>query len=69
MADTLGFQAAILLTGHYGPNWQDLKTLLALVSTADVLVHNFRPSVAPRLGIGKIEDLVEEARNGIHACS
>lgn len=30
-ADALGFQAAILLTGHYGPNWQDLKTLLALI--------------------------------------
>ena len=30
-ADALGFQAAILLTGHYGPNWQDLKTLLELV--------------------------------------
>lgn len=29
--DTLGFKAAILLTGHYGPNWQDLKTLLDLV--------------------------------------
>jgi creatinine amidohydrolase len=27
-ADNLGFQAAIFLTGHYGPNWQDLKTLL-----------------------------------------
>lgn len=30
-ADTLGFQAAILITGHYGPNWQDLKTLCELV--------------------------------------
>lgn len=30
-ADVLGFKAAILVTGHYGPNWQDLKTLLALV--------------------------------------
>ena len=30
-ADALGFEAAILLTGHYGPNWQDLKTLLALL--------------------------------------
>ena len=29
-ADALGFQAAIFLTGHYGPNWEDLKTLLAL---------------------------------------
>jgi creatinine amidohydrolase len=26
-ADALGFHAAILLTGHYGPNWQDLRTL------------------------------------------
>jgi creatinine amidohydrolase len=30
-ADRLGFQAAIFLTGHYGPNWEDLKTLLTLV--------------------------------------
>jgi creatinine amidohydrolase len=29
-ADVLGFHAAILITGHYGPNWQDLKTLLEL---------------------------------------
>jgi creatinine amidohydrolase/Fe(II)-dependent formamide hydrolase-like protein len=31
MADTLGFHAAILLTGHYGPNWQDLKRLVAII--------------------------------------
>jgi len=30
-ADALGFHAALLITGHYGPNWQDLKTLLDLV--------------------------------------
>lgn len=30
----------------------DLDALMALVRTADVLVHNFRPSVPPRLGIG-----------------
>lgn len=30
-ADALGFKAAILFTGHYGPNWEDLKTLLTLV--------------------------------------
>ena len=30
-ADTLGFHAAILLTGHYGPNWRDLKTLIELI--------------------------------------
>ncbi len=30
---------------------QDLQRLLALVRIADVLVHNFRPSVPPRLGI------------------
>ena len=24
-ADALGFHAAILLTGHYGPNWEDLN--------------------------------------------
>jgi len=29
-ADVLGFRAAIFLTGHYGPNWEDLKTLLDL---------------------------------------
>jgi creatinine amidohydrolase len=30
-ADALGFHAAILVTGHYGPNWEDLKTLLAIL--------------------------------------
>ena len=30
-ADALGFHAAILLTGHYGPNWEDLKTLLTIL--------------------------------------
>jgi creatinine amidohydrolase/Fe(II)-dependent formamide hydrolase-like protein len=30
-ADALGFHAAVLITGHYGPNWQDLKTMLDLV--------------------------------------
>ncbi len=30
---------------------EDHATLMALIITADVLVHNFRPSVAPRLGI------------------
>jgi len=30
-AEVLGFQAAILLTGHYGPNWEDLKTIIDLV--------------------------------------
>lgn len=30
-ADALGFHAAILLTGHYGPNWQDLKTLVEII--------------------------------------
>lgn len=27
-ADQIGFKAVILLTGHYGPNWHDLKTLV-----------------------------------------
>ena len=30
-ADAMGFHAAILLTGHYGPNWKDLKTLLEIL--------------------------------------
>jgi len=30
-ADVMGFKVAILLTGHYGPNWQDLDTLVALL--------------------------------------
>jgi creatinine amidohydrolase len=30
-ADALGFHAAILFTGHYGPNWEDLKTLLTIL--------------------------------------
>ncbi|MEO6291242.1 MAG: CoA transferase [Burkholderiaceae bacterium] len=32
-------------------NAVDLERLLAFVSNADVLVHNFRPNVPPRLGI------------------
>ena len=30
-ADAIGFKAAIFLTGHYGPNWQDLVDLLRIV--------------------------------------
>lgn len=30
-AEVLGFHAAVLLTGHYGPNWEDLKTLVELL--------------------------------------
>ena len=30
-ADELGFHAALFITGHYGPNWQDFKTLIDLV--------------------------------------
>lgn len=30
-ADALGFKAAILFTGHYGPNWEDLNTLVGLL--------------------------------------
>ena len=30
-ADALGFKGAILLTGHYGPNWEDLKRLVEIV--------------------------------------
>ncbi|MEE2658943.1 MAG: creatininase family protein [Candidatus Latescibacterota bacterium] len=30
-AEVLDFQAAILLTGHYGPNWKDLKSLVDLI--------------------------------------
>lgn len=30
-ADAIGFKGAILLTGHYGPNWEDLVDLLRLV--------------------------------------
>lgn len=30
-ADALGFEAAVCVTGHYGPNWEDLKTLIGLL--------------------------------------
>ncbi|MSR82822.1 MAG: hypothetical protein EXS58_07835 [Candidatus Latescibacteria bacterium] len=30
-AEVLGFRAALLLTGHYGPNWRDLQTLCGLI--------------------------------------
>jgi creatinine amidohydrolase len=29
--DALGFHVAILLTGHYGPNWRDLKLVVQLL--------------------------------------
>ncbi len=38
-AEQLGFHAAILLTGHYGANWEDLNTLVELI----------QPRVAVRL--------------------
>jgi len=38
-ADALGFHGAVLLTGHYGPNWEDLNDLVALL----------QPSVGTRL--------------------
>jgi len=38
-AHEAGFHAALFVTGHYGPNWKDLKWLL------DV----YQPHVAPRL--------------------
>lgn len=38
-ADALGFKAIILLTGHYGPNYEDLKTLVDLL----------QPSVGARM--------------------
>ena len=38
-ADALGFHAIILLTGHYGPNWNDLKRLVEIV----------QPDVAARI--------------------
>lgn len=30
-ADVIGFHAALFITGHYGPNWEDLKTVLGLL--------------------------------------
>jgi creatinine amidohydrolase len=30
-ADALGFKAAILFTGHYGPNWEDLNEVVRLL--------------------------------------
>jgi creatinine amidohydrolase len=30
-ADRQGFHAAVFITGHYGPNWKDLKTVLDLI--------------------------------------
>jgi len=30
-ADAMGFHAVILFTGHYGPNWKDLKKLVSIL--------------------------------------
>jgi creatinine amidohydrolase len=30
-AEALGFHAILMITGHYGPNWNDLKTLTELI--------------------------------------
>mgnify|MGYP001196102593 CR=1 FL=1 len=30
-SDALAFHAALLVTGHYGPNWEDLKALLEIL--------------------------------------
>lgn len=30
-AEVLGFHAAVLLTGHHGPNWEDLETVVGLL--------------------------------------
>jgi creatinine amidohydrolase len=30
-ADQLGFKVVILFTGHYGPNWKDLKKIVELI--------------------------------------
>lgn len=38
-ADALGFKAIVLLTGHYGPNYEDLTTLVELL----------QPSVGARM--------------------
>ena len=38
-ADALGFHATNLLTGHYGPNWNDLKRLVEII----------QPDVAARI--------------------
>ena len=59
-ADALGFQAAIFFTGHYGPNWEDLKRLIELV----------QPSVGARLyGLPEFEANQPgyEGQSGDHA--
>ncbi len=61
-AEVLGFRAAILFTGHYGPNWEDLKTLLELV----------QPYVGTRLyGLPDFEanqpGFADDGRSGDHA--
>ena len=52
-ADALGFRAAILLTGHYGPNWQDLKTLTELAQPyASVRLYSLPDFEANQPGMG-----------------
>ncbi len=50
-AEVLGFRAAILLTGHYGPNWHDLKTLVEIVQPSlRMRVHGLPDFEANRPG-------------------
>lgn len=56
-ADVLGFKATILFTGHYGPNWEDLKKLVALlqphVGTRLYALPEFEANVRGFSGDGK----------------
>ena len=69
-ADALGFHAAVLITGHYGPNYHDLTTLLDLLQPhvavrlrglPDFAVNpGFAPSPAPGTGTGRDTNTVKD---------
>ena len=53
-ADALGFHAIILITGHYGPNWEDLKTLAELIQPfVGARIHGLPDSEANQPGFDR----------------
>ena len=48
--DALGFHVAIILTGHYGENWKDLKTLVQILQPS---VIGLNPAIRDQVKTGQ----------------